>query len=79
MKLENGPRISLNSVIALKWKPEATKCSDHYTVSLIAHLAKITARILGGRIESKMEDVLVEDQCGFRRGKGTGDVRGLEL
>jgi hypothetical protein len=64
-------------VIALKWKPKATKCSDHHTISLIAHAAKIIARILGGRIESKIEDVLGEDQCGFRRGKGTGDAVGM--
>jgi len=64
-------------VIALKWKPEDTKCSDHYTISLITHTAKIIARIFGGRIESKSEDVLGEDQCGFRRGKGTGDAIGM--
>jgi hypothetical protein len=52
-------------VIALKWKPEATKCSDHHTISLIPHSAEIIARILGGRIESKIEDVLGEDRCGF--------------
>jgi hypothetical protein len=28
------------------------------------------ARIFGGMIESKIEDVLGEDKCGFRRGKG---------
>jgi hypothetical protein len=64
-------------VIALKWKPEATKCSDHHTISLIAHAEKIIARILGERIESKIEDVHGEDQCGFRRGKGTGDAIGM--
>ena len=64
-------------MIALKWKPEATKCSDHHTISFIAHAEKIIARILGGRIESKIEDIRGEDQCGFRRGKGTGDANGM--
>ena len=58
-------------MLALKKKPQATKCSDHCTISLIAHTAKIVANILRRRIEKKIEDVLGEDQFGFRRGKGT--------
>jgi len=34
------------TMIALKKKPQATKCSDHRTISLIAHRAKIVAKIL---------------------------------
>jgi hypothetical protein len=45
VKLESGPRISLK----LKKKPKATKCSDRCTISLIAHTAKIVARILQRR------------------------------
>jgi hypothetical protein len=65
------------TMIALKKKPKATKCSDHRTISLIANAAKIVARILKRRIESKTEDVLGEDQFGFRRGKGTRDAIGM--
>jgi hypothetical protein len=53
------------TMIALKTKTQATKCSDHRTVSLIAHTAKILRR----RIERKLEDVRGEDLLGFRRGK----------
>jgi hypothetical protein len=60
-------------MIALKKTPQATKCSDHRTISLIVHTAKIVATILR-RIEKKIEDVLGEDQFGFRRGKGTRDA-----
>ena len=63
--------------IALKKKPQATKCSDHHTISLISHTAKIIATILGRRIERKIEDVLGGDQFGFRRGKGTRDAIGI--
>ena len=59
------------TMIALK-KPQATKCSDHSTISLITHTAKILRR----RIEKKIEDVL-EDKFGFRRGKGTCDAIGM--
>jgi hypothetical protein len=59
------------TMIALKKKPQAIKCSDHRTISLIAHTAKIVAKILRRRIKKKIEDVLGDDQFGFRRGKGT--------
>jgi len=55
------------TVVALKKKPQATKCSDHRTISLIAQTAKIVAKILRRRIEKKIEDVPGEDQFGFRR------------
>ena len=58
------------TMIALKKKTKATKCSDYRTMGLIAHAAKILRR----RIEKKIEDVLGEDQFGFRRGKGTSDA-----
>jgi hypothetical protein len=61
------------TMMALKKKPQAAKCSDHWTISLIAHTAKIVAKILGRRIENKIEDVLGEDQFRFRRGKGAND------
>jgi len=61
------------TMIALKKKPQATNCSDHRTISLIAHTAKILKR----RIEKKIEEVLGEDQFGFRRGKGTRDAIGM--
>jgi len=64
-------------MITLKKKPQATKCSDHRTIGLIAHIAKIVAKILRRRIEKKIEDGLGEVQCGFRRGKGTRDAIGM--
>jgi hypothetical protein len=45
------------TVVALKRKPKATKCSEHHTISLITHTAKIV-RILRRRIERETEDVL---------------------
>jgi hypothetical protein len=34
------------TIIPLKKKPTATQCSDHCTISLITHTAKIVARML---------------------------------
>ena len=65
------------TMIALKKKPQATKCSDHRIISLITHTAKLAAKILRRRIERKIENILREDQFGFRRGKRTRDETGM--
>ena len=54
-----------------------TKCNNHRTIGLIAHTAKIIAKILRRRIERKIETVLGEDRFGFRREKGTRDAIGM--
>ena len=64
-------------MIAVKEKPQVTKCGNHHTISLIAHTAKIIAKVLRRRIERKIEDVLAEDQFGFRRKKGTRHPIGM--
>jgi len=64
-------------LIATKKKPRATKYSDHYTISLNPHTAKIVERILRRRFERSIEEVLGEDQFGFRRGKVIRDAIGM--
>jgi hypothetical protein len=58
-------------MVALKKKPRARKCTDHRKISLIAHAVKVVASVIRRRSEKKIEDVLGEDQFGFRKGKGT--------
>jgi len=65
------------TMTALKKKTRVTKCNDHRTINLIAHTAKIRAKILRRTIERKIEDVLGEDQVAFRRGKRTRDATGM--
>lgn len=65
------------TMIPLQKKKNAKKCSDYRTISLISHAAKIMTRILTKRIEKKIEEVLGDDQFGFRRGKGTRDAIGV--
>ena len=50
-----------DTMITLKKKPQATKCSDHHTISVIAHTAKIVTKILRRRIEKRIKVVLGED------------------
>ena len=63
-------------MIVLKKKPQGIKCSDHRTISLIAHIVTIVAKILR-RFETKIEDILLKDPFGFRRGIGTRDAIGI--
>jgi hypothetical protein len=49
------------TMIALNKKPQATKCSDHRTICVIAHTAKIVAKIFRRIIEKRIEVVLGED------------------
>jgi hypothetical protein len=74
MEPESSLLHSQDTIIPLKEKPVVAKCSDHYVISLIAHTAKIGARVLRRRTERKVEDVLGVDQFGFRRGKGNRDA-----
>jgi hypothetical protein len=66
-----------DTMIVLKKKPEATKCSDNRSISLIANTVKIIAKIIRRRIEKKIEDVFGENQFGFRRRKGIMDATGM--
>jgi retron-type reverse transcriptase len=58
-------------------KPNARKCIHHRTISFIAHAAKVVANVIRRRSEKKIEDVLGEDQFGFRKGRGTRDAIGM--
>jgi len=63
------------TVITLKKKSNAAKCSDQHTISTMLQTAKIVGRILRRMLDRKIEDVFVEDRFGFRRGIGTGWCR----
>jgi hypothetical protein len=47
------------TMLALQRKPKATKCSDHPTISLVAHVrtAKFSTIIMRRRVEKEIEDV----------------------
>jgi hypothetical protein len=46
------------TMAALKMKPELNNCTDHHTISLTAHAAKVAASVIRGSSEKKTEDVL---------------------
>jgi hypothetical protein len=50
------------TMITLKKKPEATKCSDHRTISLIAHTTKVVSNVLKERLKRKFR-IFSENIC----------------
>jgi len=60
------------TMIVLKKKPQATKCSNHRTISLITHTTKIVAKMLRRGTDKKIEDILREVQFGFEEEKELG-------
>ena len=60
------------TVVALKKKPQVTKCGNHRTISLIAYTVKIIAKELRRRIERKIENVLEKISSDLEEEKGLG-------
>jgi hypothetical protein len=54
-------------MVALNKKPKTRKCTDHRKISLIARVAKVVASVIRRSSEKKIENVLGEDQFGFRK------------
>jgi hypothetical protein len=65
-----------DTMIALNKQPEATKCSDNRSISIITNTVMIVAKIIIRKLEKKIEDLLREKQFVFRREKGIRDATG---
>jgi hypothetical protein len=61
------------TITALKQKPRLPNAGT-IIQSASSQIQQMLARIVRRRTERKVEDVLEEDQFGFRRGKGTRDA-----
>ena len=58
-------------VIPLPKKGNLKQCKNYRTISLISHPSKVLLKILQNRIKSKTEEILAEEQAGFRPGRST--------
>jgi len=65
-------------MLLLEKKPNATRCENFRTITIISHAAKILLKVLQKRIKAKVDTVsfLSDDQFGFRKGTGTRDAIG---
>ena len=58
-------------VIPLPKKGNLRKCENYRTISLISHPSKIMLRIILNRLKTKAEELLSEEQAGFRPRRST--------
>merc|ERR1712035_290651 len=56
-----------------KGKGDKYECSSYRGISLLSIVGKVYERVLIERIRKGTEEVIGEEQCGFRRGRGCVD------
>ena len=54
-------------------KGDVTECRNYRPICLLSHAYKVLAKVLHGRIQAREEEVLGEEQAGFRNKRGTTD------
>jgi len=64
----------ISTIVPLQKKPNAQRCEDHRTISLIAHASKILLRVVNNRLRAATEAYIGIDQFGFRKGMGTREA-----
>ena len=70
--LKNGGDATTTVLTALCQKIRETKEWPNYrTISLISHPSKIMLQVILIRLKAKAEELLVEEQAGYRPGRGT--------
>ena len=58
-------------IIPLPKKGNLKECKNYRTISLISHPSKVMRRIILNRLQPKVEEILSEEQAGFRRHRST--------
>ena len=56
-----------------KGKGDVHECSNFRGISLLSVVRKVYGRVLVNRIRDETENVIMEVQSGFRRGRGCTD------
>ena len=58
-------------IIPLPKKGNTRKCQNHRTISLISHPSKILLKVILKRLKTQAEELLAEEQAGFRAKRST--------
>lgn len=58
-------------VIVLPKKGNLQQCQNYRTISLISHPSKVMLRIILNRLKPQAEEIIAEEQAGFRAGRST--------
>ena len=60
-------------LIPLPKKGNLKKCQNYRTISLISHPSKVMLKIILKRLKQKSEEILSDEQAGFRPGRSTAE------
>ena len=58
-------------VITLPKKSNLQLCQNYRTISLISHPSKVMLKIILNRLQPQAEEIMAEEQAGFRAGRKT--------
>ena len=58
-------------VITLPKKGNLQQCQNYRTISLTSHPSKVMLKIILNRLKSLAEEIIAEEQAGFRAGRST--------
>ena len=58
-------------IITLPKKGNLQQCQNYRTISLISHASKVMLRVILNRLRPQAEEIIAEEQAGFRRGRST--------
>ena len=59
--------------VLLPKKGNAKECSNYRTIALISHASKVMLKVLQARLQQYMNQELLHDQAGFKKGRGATD------
>ena len=62
-----------STFIPLPKKGDMKQCGNYRTIALVSHASKVLLRIILERIRLKTETEIVDEQAGFRQGRGARD------
>ena len=62
---------STSLIIPIPKKEDLKKCSNYRTISFISHTSNILLRSILNRLIPQAEDILAEEQAGFRKNRST--------
>ena len=58
-------------IITLPEKGSLQLCQNYRTISLISHPSKVKLRVILKRLKPQAEEIIAEEQVGFRAGRNT--------
>ena len=70
-RLGNGQPSGQSLIIRLPKKGNLQICQNYRTISLISHPSKVMLKIPLNRLKLQAEEIIAEEQAGFRMGRST--------